>query len=151
MNELKRYKLCNDLTQKEISNKLGLTESKVSRLMKVDTTLKDVLTYSEYQTVINRLNYKSFYDYIELAVESAYGKYIPSIFCERYIQYIDSEIAKYFTNEHNIENDEYYIEEWVNFIDGEPININGTEYHIIDNEDLWLVPANIEIPEDFYI
>lgn len=151
MNELKRYKLFNNTTQKEIAERIGLTESKVSRLMKVETSLKDVLTYSEYQTIMERLNDKSFYDSIELAVNSAYGKYIPSTFCERYAQYIDSEIAKYFTNEDNIENDEYYIEEWVNFIDSEPININGTEYYIIENEDLWLVPINVDIPEDWYI
>lgn len=56
MNELKRYKLFNDLTQKEIAERIGLTESKVSRLMKVETTLKDVLTYSEYQTIMERLS-----------------------------------------------------------------------------------------------
>ena len=56
MNELKRYKLSNDLTQKEIAEKVGLTESKVSRLMNVETSLKDVLTYSEYQTIMERLS-----------------------------------------------------------------------------------------------
>lgn len=56
MNELKIYKLYSDLTQKEIAEKIGLTESKVSRLMKVETSLKDVLTYSEYQTIMERLS-----------------------------------------------------------------------------------------------
>lgn len=56
MNELKRYKLFNGLTQKEIAERIGLTESKVSRLMKVETSLKDVLTYSEYQTIMERLS-----------------------------------------------------------------------------------------------
>lgn len=56
MNELKRYKLYSDLTQKEIAEKIGLTESKVSRLMRVETSLKDVLTYSEYQTIMERLS-----------------------------------------------------------------------------------------------
>lgn len=56
MNELKRYKLFNEITQKELAEIVGLTESKVSRLMKVETTLKDVLTYSEYQTIMDRLS-----------------------------------------------------------------------------------------------
>jgi len=55
MNELQEYKLLNQITQKELAEKLGLTESKVSRLMRVESSLKDILTYSEYQEMMQRL------------------------------------------------------------------------------------------------
>jgi transcriptional regulator with XRE-family HTH domain len=153
MNELRQYKIENRCLQKEIANKLGYSESKVTRLMKVKTSLKDILTYSEYKEMMERLNVASelFYDSIELAVNSAHGIYIPMVFCERYKQYIDPECVKYFTNEDNIHRDLHYIEEWIFFTDNETLNINGTEYNIIQNEDLWLVPTNIEIPESWFI
>jgi transcriptional regulator with XRE-family HTH domain len=153
MNELQEYKLLNQITQKKLAEKLGLTESKVSRLIRVESSLKDILTYSEYDEMMKRLNVASelFYDSIELAVNSAHGIYIPMVFCERYKQYIDPECVKYFTNEDNIHRDEHYIEEWIVFMDNEILNINGTEYNIIQNEDLWLVPTNIEIPESWFI
>jgi len=56
MNELQEYKLLNQITQKELAEKLGLTESKVSRLIRVESSLKDILTYSEYDEMIERLN-----------------------------------------------------------------------------------------------
>ena len=55
MNELQEYKLLNQITQKELAEKLGLTESKVSRLIRVESSLKDILTYAEYQEMIERL------------------------------------------------------------------------------------------------
>lgn len=55
MNELQEYKLLNEVTQKQLAEMLGLTESKVSRLMKVKTSLKDILTYSEYKEMMQRL------------------------------------------------------------------------------------------------
>ena len=56
MNELQEYKLLNQITQKELAEKLGLTESKVSRLIRVESSLKDILTYSEYDEMIERLS-----------------------------------------------------------------------------------------------
>jgi transcriptional regulator with XRE-family HTH domain len=56
MNELQEYKLLNQITQKKLAEKLGLTESKVSRLMKVKTSLKDILTYAEYEEMMKRLS-----------------------------------------------------------------------------------------------
>ena len=56
MNELQEYKLLNQITQKKLAEKLCLTESKVSRLMRVETSLKDILTYSEYDEMMERLN-----------------------------------------------------------------------------------------------
>ena len=55
MNELQEYKLLNQITQKKLAEKLGLTESKVSRLIRVESSLKDILTYSEYQEMMERL------------------------------------------------------------------------------------------------
>jgi len=153
MNELRKYKLEKRCLQKEIANKLGYSEAKVTRLMKMECSLKEVLTVTEYERVMELLSndIQSFYDSIELAVSSAHGKYIPMVFCERYNQYIDTVVVKYFTNEDNIDNDEYYIDEWINFIDNESININGTEYHIVENEDLYLVRSNVDIPEEWFI
>ena len=56
MNELQEYKLLNQITQKELAEKLGLTESKVSRLMRVESSLKDILTYSEYKEIMELLS-----------------------------------------------------------------------------------------------
>lgn len=56
MNELQEYKLLNQITQKKLAEKLGLTESKVSRLMRVESSLKDILTYSEYDEMMKRLS-----------------------------------------------------------------------------------------------
>jgi transcriptional regulator with XRE-family HTH domain len=57
MNELQEYKLLNQITQKKLAEKLGLTESKVSRLMKVKTSLKDILTYAEYEEMMKLINF----------------------------------------------------------------------------------------------
>ena len=29
--------------------------------------------------------------------------------------------------------------------------INGTEYILVDNMDIWLVPTNVDVPEHWYI
>lgn len=55
MNELRQYQLERGCLQKEIANKLGLSESKVSRLMRVNESLKTILTYDEYKRLVQLL------------------------------------------------------------------------------------------------
>ena len=82
MNELRQYKIENRCLQKEIANKLGYSESKVTRLMKKHCSLRKILPMDEYQRVINELsNSESFEDKIILVADSAFGQYIPQLFC----------------------------------------------------------------------
>ena len=55
MNELRQYKIEKGCLQKEIANKLGYSESKVTRLMKRECSLKEVLTVNEYERVMELL------------------------------------------------------------------------------------------------
>ncbi len=55
MNEIRQYKLENRCLQKEIANKLGYSESKVTRLMKKHCSLRKILPMDEYERVIQLL------------------------------------------------------------------------------------------------
>jgi predicted XRE-type DNA-binding protein len=55
MNELRQYKLENRCLQKEIANKLGYSESKVTRLMKKHCSLRKILPMDEYERVMELL------------------------------------------------------------------------------------------------
>lgn len=55
MNELRQYQLERGCLQKEIATKLGLSESKVSRLIRVNESLKTILTYDEYERLVQLL------------------------------------------------------------------------------------------------
>lgn len=152
MNELRQYKLENRCLQKEIANKLGYSESKVTRLMKKDCSLRKILPMDEYERVINELsNSESFEDKIILVADSAFGQYIPQLFCEKYYELIkDKEIADFLKNEDNLYHDLYW-EYWYILMDEYTYTINGTEYVLVDNMDIWLVPTNVDVPEHWYI
>ena len=55
MNELRQYKIEKRCLQKEIANKLGYSESKVTRLMKKQCSLRKILPMDEYERVIQLL------------------------------------------------------------------------------------------------
>ena len=152
MNELRQYKIEKRCLQKEIANKLGYSESKITRLMKKHCSLRKILPMDEYQRVINELsNSESFEDKIILVADSAFGQYIPQLFCEKYYELIkDKEIADFLKNEDNLYHDLYW-EYWYILMDEYTYTINGKEYILVDNMDIWLVPTNVDIPEHWYI
>ena len=152
MNELRQYKIEKRCLQKEIANKLGYSESKITRLMKKHCSLRKILPMDEYQRVINELsNSESFEDKIILVADSAFGQYIPQLFCEKYYELIkDNEIADFLKNEDNLYHDLYW-EYWYILMDEYTYTINGKEYILVDNMDIWLVPTNVDIPEHWYI
>ena len=152
MNELRQYKIEKGCLQKEIANKLGYSESKITRLMKKHCSLRKILPMDEYQRVINELsNSESFEDKIILVADSAFGQYIPQLFCEKYYELIkDKEIADFLKNEDNLYHNLYW-EYWYILMDEYTYTINGTEYILVDNMDIWLVPTNVDIPEHWYI
>ena len=152
MNELRQYKIENSCLQKEIANKLGYSESKVTRLMKKHCSLRKILPMEEYERVINELsNSESFEDKIILVADSAFGQYIPQLFCEKYYELIkDKEIADFLKNEDNLYHDLYW-EYWYILMDEYTYTINGTEYILVDNMDIWLVPTSVTVPEHWYI
>ena len=152
MNELRQYKLEKSCLQKEIANKLGYSESKVTRLMKKHCSLRKILPMDEYERVINELsNSESFEDKIILVADSAFGQYIPQLFCEKYYELIkDKEIADFLKNEDNLYDDLYW-DYWYILMDEYTYTINGTEYILVDNMDIWLVPTNVDVPEHWYI
>jgi len=55
MNELRKYKIEKGCLQKEIANKLGYSESKITRLMKKHCSLRKILPMDEYERVIHLL------------------------------------------------------------------------------------------------
>jgi hypothetical protein len=152
MNELRQYKIENRCLQKDIANKLGYSESKVTRLMKKHCSLSKILPMDEYERVINELsNSESFEDKIILVADSAFGQYIPQLFCEKYYELIkDKEIADFLKNEDNLYHDLYW-EYWYILMDEYTYTINGMEYVLVDNMDIWLVPTNVDVPEHWYI
>ena len=120
--------------------------------MKKDCSLRKILPMDEYERVINELsNSESFEDKIILVADSAFGQYIPQLFCEKYYELIkDKEIADFLKNEDNLYHDLYW-EYWYILMDEYTYTINGTEYVLVDNMDIWLVPTNVDVPEHWYI
>lgn len=89
---------------------------------------------------------------ILLAVDSHNGIYSPSIFVERFKDYIvgmsedDYQILK-----KGIDMDvdhEYYWEAW-NDVSMLNVVIDGQTYYIYENEDIWLIPEGIDAEQAF--
>lgn len=91
---------------------------------------------------------KTFENSLILAVDSHFGIYIPQVFIERYGEFLDlseDEIQTLSSHEN-----ELYFETW-EYVSCRPFILDGIEYCIIENEDLWILPTDVEIPEDFFI
>lgn len=93
-------------------------------------------------------------DALILAVSSSYGVYAPQTFSEWYsdkcVNILEGDLKESFEDLKNI-NSEFYWESWENVLDNAVISIDGELYNIIQNEDVWLIPVDMEIPEDFFI
>lgn len=96
-------------------------------------------------------------DKIELAADSHRGQFIPQYILEIYGEFIDPIPMDWEIEAiENGPDDEDYWEAWENILNSvikfttyegdEP-----TEYNLVYNEDLWLVPIDMVIPDDWYI
>lgn len=83
-----------------------------------------------------------------LAIDSHYGVYTPQAFVEKYGEYLD--LSNEQKEDLSSPDNEFYWETWEIVLD-KGLTIDGIEYSILSNEDLWLLPTNVEIPEDFWI
>lgn len=91
---------------------------------------------------------KTFNDSLILAVSSAYGIYTPQTFVERYGMYLNlSQEDKDIISDVD---SEVYWEVWEK-ITNKNFVIGGVEYSILENEDTWIIPSHLEVPEDFWI
>jgi hypothetical protein len=91
----------------------------------------------------------------ELVVDCHHGIYIPQVFANTY------GLPENFSNWEEIrENIEFlqaedapekedYFDVWCDVIDNAKLTINGNEYYLYTNDDLWAVPVGYE-NEDFF-
>jgi hypothetical protein len=90
----------------------------------------------------------TFENSLVLAVDSHYGVYSPQTFVERYGEYLNLS-DKDYSIMMDIEHDLYW-EVWQE-IESRGFVMDGIEYTILQNEDIWILPSSVEIPEDFWI
>lgn len=79
-----------------------------------------------------------------LVVDSHFGVYTPQVFIERFgdnLIHDIKDIADILDDLSDPEN-EYYWDAWVTIIDNCTVTIDGKQYNIHTDEDLWLVPIN---------
>jgi hypothetical protein len=88
-------------------------------------------------------------DQIILAVGSQNGIYTPQIFFENYAQYLDTP-AQQWEELKNPNHTEYW-EAWDDLLNDATLTIDGKQYRVEQNEDVWLIPVDMELPEDWYI
>jgi hypothetical protein len=93
-------------------------------------------------------------DKLVLAVDSHNGIYSPKFFIEWYRGFIvnndngvmDSDIKDVLDGPDN----EFYWEAWEDIMNNAVLEINGVRYTIMQNEDVWFIPENMEIPENLF-
>ena len=91
---------------------------------------------------------KTFEDSLILAVDSHFGVYIPQVFIERYGEFLElSEEEKTTLSDPQ---NEYYFETWED-VSCRTFILDGVEHSIVENEDLWILPTDVNIPDDFFI
>jgi hypothetical protein len=90
----------------------------------------------------------TFENSLVLAVDSHFGVYAPQTFVKRYKEYLNLSDEDYSIMM-DIEN-EFYWEVWEE-IESNNFVMDGIEYQILQNEDIWILPSSVDIPEDFWI
>ena len=79
-----------------------------------------------------------------LICDSHYGVYIPQIVTEEFIN--DERFDWSDVSEESVQtllkgcDEEFYWESWEDVLDNLKIEIDGEKYHMIQNEDVWLIP-----------
>lgn len=91
----------------------------------------------------------------ELVIDCQHGIYIPQIFAIRYglpenfLNWNDiREDIEFLQAEDSLEKEEYF-DVWSDVIDNAKLQVNGNEYYLYPNDNLWAVPVNYE-NEDFF-
>lgn len=88
-------------------------------------------------------------DQIILAVDSHHGIYAPQYFFEQYAQYLDAP-AQQWEELKDPDHPEYW-EAWDDLLNDVTLTIDGKQYRVEQNEDVWFIPVDMELPEDWYI
>lgn len=86
---------------------------------------------------------------IILAVDSHYGIYAPQLFFAQYARYFDTAPQQW--EELKDPNHPEYWEAWDELLSDATLTIEGNQYRVEQNGDIWLIPADMELPEDWYI
>lgn len=91
-------------------------------------------------------------DKLELVVSSAHGQYIPQTFIEWYGQYLTPAVPDEVLDilKDGPDNEEYW-DAWEIIQYNHTIFVIDKAYDIVHNEDLWLIPVGMELPEDWFI
>lgn len=119
-------------------------------LQEYDQHIEEVNDHYEQKAI------ERFTDQILIAVGSAAGSYTPSSCLERFAYKITNadeqmkEDIQFLLDEENMD-DENYLDAWINVLDNAIFRIDGRDYKLMDNEDLWLIPDGLEIPENWII
>lgn len=95
-------------------------------------------------------------DDCNIILSDRHGQYIPQLFCEDIEQ---KDCEKYSIKWEDVQccqkgpgqDNEWYWEAWQAIIDNFlATDDNGRQWRIVQNGDLWEVPANLELPQDFW-
>ena len=90
---------------------------------------------------------------IILVVDSHHGVYSINVLFSNYdhlrINEIDKKVLKDI--EKNDQYSENFIESCIEYIDNSIFEIDGVKYQAVQNEDIWLVPVNMELSEEWFI
>lgn len=79
-----------------------------------------------------------------LAVDSHFGIFTPQVFIERFEDNLEHDmknIADILADLSSPDN-EYYWDAWASIIDNCTVTIDGDQYSIYEDEDVWFVPIN---------
>ena len=97
--------------------------------------------------------FDKFTDQIILAVDSHNGRYSMEHLIESYDFDNASELQEHIDMCKTVDNEENegYYDSWNYILDNALITHKGITYRLEQNGDIWFVPVDIEVPEDWYI
>ena len=95
-------------------------------------------------------------DQLTLAVDSHCGVYAPQIFAQRFHSeltdlYVQGKLnPQTFQDVLDGPDNEFYWDSWLEILDNAVLKMAGKHYAILQSEDIWFIPANMEYPEDWF-